>query len=53
MFMFKVSNIAILGFIIALIIIILTLAPLFAVFQARYMTRVYDSASPEGNFFRV
>jgi hypothetical protein len=48
MFMFKVSNIAILGFILALIIIILTLAPLFAVFQARYMTRVYDSVVPEG-----
>jgi hypothetical protein len=48
LFMFKVSNIGILGLIIALIIIILTLAPLFAVFQARYMTRVYDSASPEG-----
>jgi hypothetical protein len=44
MFMFKVSTIAILGFIIALVIIILTLAPLFAVFQARYMTQVYDSA---------
>ena len=48
MFMFKVSSIAILGFIIALIIIILPLVPLFAVFQARYMTRVYDSAVPEG-----
>jgi hypothetical protein len=48
MFMFKVSTIAILGFIIALVIIILTLAPLFTVFQARYMTRVYDSAVPEG-----
>ena len=48
MVLFRVSNIAILGFILALVIIILTLAPLFAVFQARYMTRVYDSASPEG-----
>jgi hypothetical protein len=48
MFMFKFSSIAILGFIIALVIIILTLAPLFTVFQARYMTRVYDSAVPEG-----
>ena len=45
---FKVSNIAILGFIFALILIILILSPLFAVFQARYMTRVYDSAVPEG-----
>jgi hypothetical protein len=48
MVLFRVGNIAILGFILALVIIILTLAPLFAVFQARYMTRVYDSASPEG-----
>jgi Protein of unknown function (DUF4013) len=48
MFLFKVSKIAILGFILALIIIILTLAPLFAVFQARYMTQVYDTAAPEG-----
>jgi Protein of unknown function (DUF4013) len=47
-FLFKVSKIAILRFILALIIIILTLAPLFAVFQARYMTRVYDTAAPEG-----
>jgi hypothetical protein len=48
MFMFKADSIAILGFILALVIIILTLAPLFTVFQARYMTRVYDSAKPEG-----
>jgi hypothetical protein len=47
-FMFKLKYIAILGFIIALILIILTLAPLFAVFQARYMTLVYDSARQEG-----
>jgi hypothetical protein len=47
MVIFKVSKIAILGFILALIIIILTLAPLFAVFQARYLTRVYDTAAPE------
>jgi hypothetical protein len=46
MFTFKVSTIAILGFILILVIIILTLAPLFAVFQARYMTGVYDSAVP-------
>jgi hypothetical protein len=38
------SNMAILGFILAAILIILVLAPIFAVFQARYMTRVYDSA---------
>jgi hypothetical protein len=41
------SNIALLGFIAAGILIILILAPLFSVFQARYMTRVYDSASIE------
>lgn len=47
-FIFKLNNIAILGFIIALILIMLVLAPLFAIFQARYMTRVYDSARQEG-----
>jgi hypothetical protein len=47
MLMLGGSNIAILGFIAAGILIILVLAPLFAVFQARYMTRVYESASPE------
>jgi len=46
LFIFRISNIAILGFIFALVLIVLTLAPLFAVFQARYMTRVYDSATP-------
>jgi hypothetical protein len=46
-FIFRLSNIAILGFIFALVLIILVLSPLFAVFQARYMTRVYDSAVPE------
>jgi hypothetical protein len=44
MFMLGSSNIAILGFVVAAIFIILVLAPFFAVFQARYMTRVYDSA---------
>ncbi|MCX6683962.1 MAG: DUF4013 domain-containing protein [Methanoregula sp.] len=48
MFMFKVSTIAILGFICAFVLIILILSPLFTVFQTRYMTRVYDSAVPEG-----
>lgn len=48
LFIFKVGTIAILGFILALVMIILTLAPLFTVFQARYMTRIYDSAEPEG-----
>ncbi|MDD1699622.1 MAG: DUF4013 domain-containing protein [Methanoregula sp.] len=47
LFVFKVSNIVILGFIFALVLIILILSPLFAVFQVRYMTRVYDSAVPE------
>ncbi|MDO9326287.1 MAG: DUF4013 domain-containing protein, partial [Methanoregula sp.] len=41
------SAIALLGFIAAAILIILILAPLFGVFQARYMTRVYDSTVPE------
>jgi hypothetical protein len=48
MVLFKVSSIAILGFILAMILVILVLAPLFAVFQARYMTRVYDSVAQEG-----
>ena len=38
------SNVTIPGFILAAILIILVLAPLFAVFQARYLTKVYDSA---------
>ncbi|MFA6226253.1 MAG: DUF4013 domain-containing protein [Methanoregula sp.] len=46
MFMLGGSTIAVLGFIAAAILIILILAPLFGVFQARYMTRVYDSAVP-------
>jgi len=45
---FKVSSIAILGFILAMILVILVLAPLFAVFQARSMTRVYDSVAQKG-----
>jgi hypothetical protein len=48
MVIFKLNSIAILGFILAMILIILILAPLFAVFQARYMTRVYDSVAQEG-----
>ena len=48
MVIFKVSSIAILGFILAMILVILVLAPLFAVFQARYMTWVYDSVAQEG-----
>jgi hypothetical protein len=45
MLVFRVSTMVILGFISALILIILILAPLFAVFQARYMTQIYDSAA--------
>jgi hypothetical protein len=45
---FNLNSIALLGFIFAMILVILILAPLFAVFQARYMTRVYDSAVQEG-----
>lgn len=48
LFIFKVSNIAILILIFAFILLILVLAPLFTVFQARYMTRVYDSITPPG-----
>jgi hypothetical protein len=45
---FKLNSIVILGSIFAMILIILILAPLFAVFQASYITRVYDSAVQEG-----
>jgi hypothetical protein len=48
MVIFKLNSIAILGFILVMILIILILAPLFAVFQARSMTRVYDSVDKEG-----
>ena len=41
------APVAILGFVIAFILIILTLAPLFAVFQAQYMTRLHDSAESQ------
>ncbi len=41
------NTVALLGFIVAALLIILALAPLFTVFQARYMTRVYDSAVRE------
>jgi len=44
MYMLGGSNVALLGFILAAILIILVLAPLFAVFQARYLTKVYDCA---------
>jgi hypothetical protein len=48
MVIFKLNSIVIFGFILAMILIILILAPLFAVFQARYMTQVYDSVAQEG-----
>jgi hypothetical protein len=40
----KMGGIALLCLIAVFILVILILSPLFAVFQARYMTRVYDSA---------
>jgi hypothetical protein len=47
MFMLGGNNVTLFGFIVAAILIILTLAPLLTVFQARFMTRVYDSAVRE------
>jgi hypothetical protein len=47
MYMLGGNNVTIFGFIVAAVLIILTLAPLFTVFQARYITRVYDSAARE------
>ena len=47
MFMLGGNTATLVGFIVAAILIILTLAPLLSVFQARYMTRVYDSAARE------
>jgi hypothetical protein len=41
------NTVTLFGFIAAAVLIILTLAPLFSVFQARYMTKVYDSAARE------
>jgi hypothetical protein len=40
------GNIAFLGLLAALILILVILSPLFSVFQARYLTKVYDSAVP-------
>ena len=45
-FLLKGGLVALLGFILCGILLILVLAPLFGVFQARYMTQVYDSAAP-------
>ena len=47
MYMLGGNTVTILGFVAAAVLIILTLAPLLSVFQARYMTRVYDSAARE------
>jgi hypothetical protein len=47
MFILGGNNVTLFGFIAAAILIILTLAPLLTVFQARFMTRVYDSAARE------
>jgi hypothetical protein len=47
MFMLGGNTATIVGFIVAAILIVLTLAPLLSVFQARYMTSVYDSAARE------
>jgi hypothetical protein len=37
-----------LGLLVLMILLILALAPLFGVFQARYLTRLYDRAAPAG-----
>ena len=44
MYMLGGSIVALFGFIGAAILVLLVLMPLFGVFQARYMTKVYDSA---------
>jgi len=44
MYMLGGSIVALFGFIGAAVIVLLVLMPLFGVFQARYMTKVYDSA---------
>lgn len=41
------GNIALLGLVALFILIMLILSPLIGVFQARYMTRLYESAGPE------
>jgi hypothetical protein len=45
-FLLKLGLAALLGFILCGILLILILAPLFGVFQARCMTQVYESAAP-------
>jgi len=47
LFMLKGAGVFIfLGLLLLMVLFILVLAPLFGVFQARYMTRVYDSPAP-------
>lgn len=46
-FLLNWGLVALLGFVALGVILILILAPLFGVFQARYMTRLYESAEPE------
>lgn len=41
------GNVALLGAITLFILVMLIIAPVFAVFQARYITRVYETAGPE------
>jgi hypothetical protein len=49
LFMLKEAGVFVfLGLLLLMVLLILVLAPLFGVFQARYMTRVYDSAAPAG-----
>ena len=45
-FLLNGGLVALLGFIALGVLLILVLAPLFGVFQARYMTRLYESAGP-------
>jgi hypothetical protein len=45
-FLLNAGLVAVFGFIAFGVLLILILAPLFGVFQARYMTRLYESAGP-------
>ena len=40
------GDLAILGVVAVMILVMLIISPLFTIFQARYLTRVYDSAGP-------
>jgi hypothetical protein len=44
-FLLNLGYVAILGLLALFVLVILVLSPLFSVFQARYMTRVYDTAA--------